>query len=329
MVDVAKRAGVSQATVSLVMNAVPGMRISEGTRARVFEAAEALGYARGRRPLASVGPARAIGMLVEEVSTSPFTALAIDGAREQAWTRGCVLSVVSTGGQRPLEEAALDLLLAGATIGIIYAAILTREVSPPERLRGLPSVLLNCYAAGYPAVVPGHELGGRSATERLLQAGHRRIGFINGEPWMEAAEDRLRGYRQALEAAGIAFDPGLARAGGWQLSGGYEQTLVLMGLDPPPTAIFCASDRMAIGCYGALRDLRLRIPQDVSVVGFDDDTTARYLSPPLTTMMLPHEAMGRWAVERLLGPAPRARSPGKVTLECPLVERNSVAPPAA
>lgn len=144
---------------------------------------------------------------------------------------------------------------------------------------------------------------------------------------MLAARERLRGYREALAAWNVPFDATLVRPGNWLLSDAFDQTRTLMELDVPPTAIFCASDRMALGAYEALRELGRRIPGDISVVGYDDDSFARYLPPPLTTVLVPHEELGRWAVEKLLS-LTEASPPGKrhrpVTLECPLVERGSI-----
>lgn len=330
MADIAKRAGVSQATVSLVMNGAGKVRISAATRSRVLEVADELGYRIGRRAIGS-GAVRSIGMLIDEVSTGPFAAAAMVGARELAWQNGCVLTVVTTRGEPALEESALDLILAQPTVGVIYASMATRQVAPPDRLRTVPTVLLNCRSSGdlYPAVVPGNLVGARAATEALLKAGHRRIAFINGEGWMEAARDRLRGFRQAHSDRDVAVDADLIRPGRWLLDAAYEQTLALMGLRTPPTAIFCASDRMALGCYAALREVGRSIPSDVSVVGFDDETLAGQISPALTTVLVPHEAMGRWAVEQLLSfqaTAIRGARPKPVKFECPLVERSSVAP---
>ncbi len=328
MNDVAREAGVSQATVSLVMNGVGGVRISAATRSRVLKAAEELDYRAGRRTIAS-GVVRSIGMLVDEVSTSPFATPLIEGAREVAAQHGCVLNIVMTRSERWLEEAALDLLLAQPCIGIIYTSLSTRSVTPPDRLRPVPTVLLNCHSDDgyYPSVVPADMLGARTATEALLKAGHRRIAFINGEPWMEAARDRAQGYRKALSGWGLPYDAKLVRIGRWLFREAYEQTLAVMALADPPTAVFCASDRMAIGCYEALRTLGKKVPRDVSVVGYDDDWMASCLLPALTTILLPHEAMGRWAAEYLV--APPARAPAgrfrPTQLECPLIERGSIA----
>ena len=113
--------------------------------------------------------------------------------------------------------------------------------------------------------------GGQSATEHLIRHGHTRIATIMGEPHMSAAQDRLKGYRRALATADIPFDPDLVADGNWSASAGYDATVKLLSLKTPPTAIFCQNDRMAIGCYEALKEAGLRIPQDMSVVGYDDE----------------------------------------------------------
>ena len=143
---------------------------------------------------------------------------------------------------------------------------------------------------------------------------------------MDATSDRLRGYQKALKDAGLEFDPDLIRPGNWQPAAGYEQTMALLDLDDPPTAIFCANDLTAVGCYEALKERGLGIPGDVSVIGYDDRDIAQQMRPPLTTVLLPHEEMGARAASIALG-GTRAQ-PGSVIVECPLVERRSAAPPA-
>src|SRR6185437_9135252 len=117
---------------------------------------------------------------------------------------------------------------------------------------------------------------------------------------MSAAQDRLKGYRRALATADIPFDPELVMPGNWSASAGYEATVKLLALKRRPTAIFCQNDRMAIGCYEALKEAGLSIPGDISVVGYDDEEISRHLHPRLTTSILPHRAMGQWAVEQLV-----------------------------
>jgi LacI family transcriptional regulator len=350
MTDVAKAAGVSQSTVSMVLNNVTGARLSDTTRARVLGVAVELGYRLPRRAglagapeLVDPAPRRnLIGYLVDEISTSPHPVVSVDGARDAAWSHGCVLSVCVTRSNVDQEAAAIAILTSHPQLlGVVYSTIFTRAAQVPEALRGVPTVLLNCHdeAGRWPTVVPGEVGGGHSATEHLIAMGHSRIGFINGEPWMEAAKDRLKGYRRALATADLPFDPDLVRDGDWMSGGGYDGTLALMALPRPPTAIFCANDLMAIGALEALAKLGRRVPEDVSVMGYDDQEMSRHTHPPLTTMVLPNYEMGHVAVETLLaevgGPAgaggDEARRPQRrslIKIDCPLVARNTVGPPA-
>ena len=324
MTDVARLSGVSQTTVSLVLNDVPGVRISEEARRRVREAATALGYRIGPR---GGGRLRVIGFLADELSTSPFAAISADSARDAALEHNALLMVASTRGDAALEAAVLELWAQQGVAGVIYARIFTRRIDPPPQLRETRAVLLNCRedAASLPAVVPAEQHGGLTATRHLVAAGHRRIAMIGGEPWMEAARERAAGYRQALREAGLAVLPELYRVGNWTQSSGHAEAAALLRLTSPPTAIFCGNDQMAQGCYDAARECGLRIPQDLSVVGYDNLAMSRQMQPALTTLDLPHAEMGRWASEHLLS---GAGAPGTTRLRCSLVERDSVAGPA-
>ena len=327
MTDVARRAGVSQTTVSLVLNEADGARVSVETRLRVQRAAERLGYRMQRDRSPPRSDLKVIGALVDQISTDPWTAIALDGARERAAEHGIALLIAVTGGVPGAEDAMIDQWRRLSLTGVIYATINTRRVSVPSQLAGIPTVLLNCYAAdrAMPSVVPGEVAGGHTAAERLIRAGHKRIGFIGGEPWMDAAQDRLKGYRRALASWDLPFDAALVRHGDWQASAGYSHTHALLRLERPPTAIFCCNDLMALGCFEALKETGRRIPTDVAVIGYDDREIAQHLHPPLTTVLLPHFDMGALAAEMLLdGPWPPARDVAPIKLECPLVERSSV-----
>jgi LacI family transcriptional regulator len=330
MTDVAMAAGVSQTTVSLVLNDAYGARLSEGTRKRVLGAATQLGYRLVKRgPSPAPTGAAAIGFVVNEISTDPWCAIAMDGAREKAWEHGLTISAAVTRGDAEMEQAVLTQMAAQPLLGLIYGTIHTRQVVPPPALHGLPCVLLNCYAPdrSLPSVVPGEVAGGQAATHRLIRAGHRRIGFINGEPGLDACRDRLKGYRHALATADLPFDPDLVRPGNWEPSAGYQQTHALIKLPDPPSAIFCANDMMALGCYEALRELGLRIPRDIAVIGYDDREIAQFMHPPLTTLLLPHFEMGAQAAEYIIDHALRQpQRPPQLKVECPLVERLSVGP---
>jgi len=335
MVDVAKLAGVSQATVSMVLNETGGTRVTEKTRKLVREAAESLGYRVWMRNPVGSGGLQAVGFIIDDYTSNPIVNKAIDSARQLAWENGAVLVVLPTQNDERLRASALELLFAHRVVGLIFAAFFTREYSLPQKLSAVPMVLINCYTKGdqAPAILPAHALGAETAVNHLIAAGHRRIAFINGETWMEASKDRLRGYRRGLKDAGIAFDETLVRSGNWSLSGGHDCTRALLALPEPPTAIFCASDEMAIGCYEAIKEAGLSIPGDISVVGFDDHPSARHLEPPLTTILVPHEDMGRRAVTHLYAKRDNENRSGIVSgrlqIDCPLVERASVGPPKA
>lgn len=344
MTDVAKAAGVSQSTVSMALNNVSSARLSDATRAKVLSAAVELGYRLPRRegsadealPADAAGPRRnLIGYLVDEISTSPHPVVSVDGARDAAWEHGCVLSVFVTRSNADQEAAAIAALRSHPQLlGVVYSTIFTRAAQVPESLREVPTVLLNCHddSGRYPTIVPGEVGGGHAATDHLIGAGHTRIGFINGEPWMEAAKDRLKGYRRALATADLPFDPALVRDGDWMNSGGFDGTMALMALARPPTAIFCANDLMAIGALEALAQLGKKVPEDVSVIGYDDQEISRHTHPPLTTMVLPNYEMGRAAVEMLLAEGTGAETASRPSghrraltkIDCPLVERETV-----
>src|SRR5438067_6252679 len=206
MTDIAMAAGVSQTTVSLVLNDAHA-RLSGTTRQRVLDAAARLGYRLVKRGAApAVTGASTIGFVVNEISTDPWCAIAMDGVREKAWEHGLTVSAAVTRGDAEMEQAVLAQMTAQPLLGLIYGTIHTRRVAPPPALYRVRSVLLNCYVSDHslPSIVPGEVAGGHRATSRLIGAGHRRIGFINGEAGLDACRDRLTGYRQALATAGLA-----------------------------------------------------------------------------------------------------------------------------
>jgi LacI family transcriptional regulator len=332
MSDIANRLGVSQATVSLVLNNAPGTRISKETRARVLAVAEELGYQKTRFPQRN---GQVIGMLIDGVTTSKHVASLLEGVRDEAAANGFVVAVIQTMGMPETELAALDYLMARPLAGIIYASLIMRAVKPPERLREIPTVLLNCHAAKepYSSVIPGDFAGGFAATSLLLEAGHRRIGMMTGETWIEASRERLRGYSEALAARDIAVDDSLVISrfsSAIPFARGREGANRLLDLPNPPTAVFCFQDRTAAGAYEAAYSRGLKVPDDLSIVGFDNEDFSASLRPPLTTLTLPHDEMARWAVQRLLEQpdAPNAASNAKrLKIECPVVSRQSVAAP--
>ncbi|HEV7309247.1 LacI family DNA-binding transcriptional regulator [Ensifer sp.] len=332
MTDVARIAGVSQSSVSLVLNEMSGSRISPETQQKVREAAHKIGYrlpaTRGPVAAAPVVEKDTIAFIVDEISTSPHPVVSLDGIRDYAFEQGMLVSAHVTRSNPELEAAVLRSVLRDPSIaGVIYATIFTRRVVVPEALAPIPTVLLNCYGEPrqHVAVVPGEVAGGFAATAHLTGLGHKRIGFINGERWMDAAADRLKGYKQALASADIAFDETLVRDGDWLPLRGYEAGLDLLSMPNPPTAIFCGNDLMAIGVMEAAQEKGLRVPADLSVMGYDDQELARYTHPPLSTLVLPNYEMGQRAVEILIDMAihDKHMRPMTIKVDGPLVVRET------
>ncbi len=327
MMDVAARAGVSQATVSLVLNGSAGARLTDATKVRVRRAAEELGYTLARRSQKKTPSTdKLIVFVADEVATDPWTPLIFEGARSKALEFGVTMTMAVMRGEKDLEGQLLEQLSHKPHLGLIYATMLTRLVKPPKAFFETPSILVNCYdkRRQLPSILPGELLGGRTAAEHLVRTGCKRIALINGQEGIDASRDRLRGYRQALSSAEIPFDPDLIYPGNWEPSAGYEGTMKLMALANPPDGIFCANDMMAVGCYDALKELNLRIPEDVAVVGFDDREIAQFMRPPLSTLILPHYEMGALASEMLLDVAGGLNAGlDQIKVECSLVSRKS------
>lgn len=329
MHDVAALAGVSQATVSLVLNDVSGSRFSQKTKDKVEKAVEQLGYrTNAHAKVLREGVSGMVGFVGDVVASAPFAGKIIEGAQERAWESGLLVLTVNTNGDRELERASLEAMLSYKVAGVVYASMYHRKVDVPAALRGVPSVVLNSEDRDrqIPSIIPDEELGGYAATKRLLNAGHRRVAMINIETLqsgLPAALGRYAGYTRAINEAGLTVDPAIVRFGDGNPGDGHRYTREVMAAGNPPTAIFCANDRTAWGAYQALDQMGCRIPEDVAVIGFDNqETLAPYLQPGLTTMDLPFVSMGRRAVEMLIeGGEPDGRIEA---LECALIERSSV-----
>ena len=338
MHDVARLAGVSQSCVSMVLNEAQGARIPEATRQRVVRAAASLKYSLPRRgpdrstPDVAAVEKRTIAFITDEISISPHTVLQIDGARDAAWAQEFTVQTYATRSHEALEAATIANVLRDKSVaGVIFANSFTRELTISSDLNDIPTVLLNCYTkeTRFPTLLTDDLGGGLAATEYLVRSGHSQIAMITGERWMNASTDRLRGYREALTAAGIEFDSTLVRYGDWSVASGYRRTLSLMGHSAAPTAFYCASDLMAFGCLEALTELGLSVPADISVIGHNDIDLAAYMRPPLTSCRPPNYELGQRAVEMVLDIAQAVDEPAaKVSrLDSKLVLRASVAPP--
>ena len=322
--DVAKAAGVSVATASFVANGKRDVRLTEATRERVQQAIDQLGYRPNAmaKNLAS-GGSKFIGLVADAIATTPFAGQIIHGAQDEAWKHGYVLLVANTEGNDEAETEAIAMMLEHKVRGILYSTWFHRAAEVPEALREADFVMVNCFSPALDsrAVVPDEHQGGRSATEILLRKGHRRIAFINATTPAPAKDGRLAGYREALESAGVAFDPGLVFDAFPDQEGGFDAAERLLELGV--SAVFCYNDRMAMGLYDALLRRGVNVPDDMAVVGFDNqEVIAAHLRPPLSTVALPHYELGAAGVRVLLG-VDDVEPDALVKIECPTVERES------
>jgi LacI family transcriptional regulator len=330
--DVASAAGVSIATVSAALNDVESARISAGTRQRVREAAASLGYVPNRLAQGlRVQRSGTIGFIGDTVATTPFAVGMILGALEAARAADRVLLLMNTEADRDLEARELATLLQHQVDGVLYATMYHRSVEVPAVLRDTPVVLVDAESADptVSSAVPDEVAGAMAAVGELLEHGHRRIAFINNPDPTLAATGRLEGYKRALGRAGIGVDPTLIIAASEVgPKGGYRAARQLLELSARPTGLFCFRDLMAMGAYQAAVEAGLRIPQDLSIVGFDNMEFTAGLHPGLTTVALPHYEMGSWGVQQLLAlmesPTRKAK---QVQLSGQLIRRRSVAPP--
>ncbi|QOR69320.1 LacI family DNA-binding transcriptional regulator [Ruania alkalisoli] len=321
--EVAAKAGVSVSAVSLVANEKKNARIGEATRARVLQAIEDLGY----RPNALAknlvhGQSRFIGLVADAIASTPFAGQIIHGAQVEAWRRGYVLLVANSEGNAEAEAQAISMLLEHKVHGILYSTWYHRQIDLPAGLSEAETVLVNCFADDGPlAVVPDEFDGGRAAAQLLIDAGHERIAFINTVTPSPAREGRLAGYRAALADAGIEVDPALVLDADSAQEGGYASVEAVLASGA--TAVCCHNDRVAMGLYDGLRERGLRIPADLSVVGFDNqEIIAAHLRPGLSTVALPHYELGVAGVRALLDGGPEASD--RLTIACPPVVRESV-----
>lgn len=334
--DVAEAAGVSSATASLVLNGRADGRVSADLAGRVEAAAERLNYrpnlvARSLRTQES----KTFVIISNDVATSPFAGAMLAGAQEVAWRNGWLLLLVNSNGDEEIEKAATRSLIQRNIDGFIYAAMFHQEIDTPEYLIGQDVILLDCFDTNkkFDSVVPDEYNGAKAAVEHIVENGHTKIAHVSTLEPTIASRDRFKAYKDVLKKADIEFrEEYVSRAKGSNAADGYEATKKLLKLKDRPTAIFTYTDRMALGAYNAIHEAGLSIPEDISVVGFDNQPyLVDALMPPLTTVQLPHFEMGAWAVTRLLQTIdPENSEPleqkGQV-IACPLVIRDSVAPP--
>ena len=328
--EIADLAGVSIATVSRVVNGHSD--VSDETRELVSTVVREHGYATNRSARGlSAGRTGLVGVLVPLVYPVYFSAI-LSGAAEALYEHELRLVLSPTQHEHDREVSLLDRLMHGMTDG---ALIVLPEESSDELARlleqGYRFVVVDPLAPldeRIPSVSAAHAAGADQAMQHLLGLGHGRIAAITGPRGWVATEDRRRGYLAALAAAGIVPDPALEVESNFEIAGGLEAAGALLDLREPPTAIFAFNDNLAIGVIQAARARGLRVPEDVSVVGFDDVEHATIVSPALTTVRQPLAEMGRTAVSLLTRLLARQRVETlRIELGTRLVVRESTAPP--
>jgi LacI family transcriptional regulator len=326
--DVAAKAGVSPTTVSFVLTGRDDMRVSEQTRQKVLATASAMNY----RPnltarMLRTQITRTLGFISDRVVTDEYVGDLIRGSLLQAAADSHHLLIGESGGDAATLREVVDDLLARQVDGFVYARSWSQVVRVPAPLTSHRVVLLNCCCTEeerFTSVLPDDIGAGRSAVETLLEAGHSDGIVLIGEtpPEVVAARERLQGITSSLSEA----DQRLAGTVDalWWPAPSYEATKDFLAEKPHVTAIICLNDRIALGVYQALAAAGLRVPQDVSVVSFDDSSLASWLRPQLTSIALPFHDMGARAVQAVLAPD---TEPREIRLEMPVRHRESVGPP--
>ncbi|WP_020013494.1 LacI family DNA-binding transcriptional regulator [Promicromonospora sukumoe] len=333
LADVARHAGVSTSTASKALNGRHD--IARSTRERVLEAVAALGY----RPTTQwePPPARTIAAVFDALA-SPYVANVLDGILAAATSARANLLVRAAPDRavRATRAAARAWVAeqkesgVAGIVGITLAA--PNAVLQAAKEVRMPFVMIDPVDVDDPRTVSvgsSNWAGGRTATEHLLDLGHRRIGWIGGPAASAAARERLHGYRAALDSAGIDLEQELVRSDSFSIDTGLVHGRALLALPEPPTAIVTGDDEIAVGTLAAARELGVPVPGRLSVVGFDDTPQAGWTSPPLTSVHQPLAGMGRMAVETLLAMADGVQPASRhVQLATSLTVRDTTAPPA-
>ena len=324
--DIARMARVSHPTVSRALQNSP--LVNAETAAKIRKIAEAAGY----RPSAVARGlvtrrTRTVGLVVTTVA-DPFAGEVACGIEQAANDHGYAVFLANSNADAEHERKVVQALAERRVDGIIVTSSrVGSDYLPMLAQLNVPMVLVNDQYPGefVHSVMIANEDGSRAATEHLIDLGHRRIAYVGDRSGYQTETERLEGYRQALSAAGIEFDAELAVHGDGRPEGAAEAMEALLKLAEPPTAVCCYNDMTALGAMRAIRARGLRVPEDVSVTGFDDLFFAEYLEPPLTTVRQPMRRMGEMAMENLLKLMSGEDSVAQVKVEAELIVRSSTA----
>lgn len=332
--DIAKLAGVSQAMVSYVVNNNPNVKIPEETRQRIQDAIKNLEYvpnalARGLRS----GQTRTIGLVVPD-NSNPFFAEIARIIENIGFENGYSVILCNSDYELDKENAYVDVLIAKQADGVIFISSGgDEEISQKLQESHIPFVIVDREISGFQTdiVRMDYQLGGYLATKYLIELGHQEIGCISGSPRFLPNDQRLDGYYQALKEAGVAVNPSLVVHGDFKIQGGNEAMKLLLETGRPPSAVFACNDLMAFGAIQAIRQHGLRIPQDISIIGYDDIPFAQAMDPSLTTIAQPLPEIAHSTMTALLrqmktkNPSESPSSPRQIVIRPKLIIRDSTA----
>jgi len=313
--DIAQRLKISQSTVSRALRGDP--RVSPATTARVLEAARQMNYTPNLAARSLITRRTGtVGVVVSDI-TNPFYPELLDILHNELALAGYRTILFNERTDASVEQHVGDLVNGAAVDGIVYVSAILGAPLPGHGARDIPAVLVNRYidSARVDFVVADNRRGGRLVAEAMVELGHRRIAIITGPENTTTSRDRERGFREQLEAAGSPLDETLRRVGQFTHASGYQWCLDLLAAEPRPTAVFAANDVIAFGALDAARRVGIRVPAELSIVGFDDIDMAGWEGFNLTTVRQPLAEMGRAAAKLLIdrivsegeAPPPRRR----------------------
>ncbi|WP_337880074.1 LacI family DNA-binding transcriptional regulator [Rheinheimera sp.] len=303
MGDIAKKAGVSMATVSRALNNPD--RVSETTRKLVLQVVEELGYIPNRLAASlRQGRSRHIAIMLPDI-TNPYFAPVVRAIEQVAMGRGYSVILKDTQDDPALERSFTDMVKTRQVDGIITnSQRLPFDLDPKlpvlQQLPPMVNASEFCELDGIPKVGVDNVAIGRDATEHLLSLGHRRIAVITGTPHILSSQQREQGFRQAMQAAAVPFDEKMLYPGDYSCESGIAGVKHIMQMKIRPTAFFCFGDLVAVGALHALRELGYLVPQDISVIGVDGIALSQYTAPPLTTVAQPLQQLGEHSARLLI-----------------------------
>jgi len=327
MKDIAQATGFSLSTISRALSNKAD--VDPETHRKIVDAARQIGYrpnklARSLR----LSTTKTIGVIIADISNPYFGAL-VKGIEKEARRAGQSVILFDTNEDYSREEEAVAVMLEEQVAGVVLTPT-QRETGTVERLleARLPLVLASRRFSSIKTnyVITDDLHGGSLATEHLIALGHKRIGMINGPMSISSAAERYAGYRQAMERHGLPIEEALVSTGSVSIDDGFDAASALLDLGPHPTAIFAFSDFVAFGVMKAIRERGLRVPEDISVVGYDDNQFASCLETPLTTVRVPKEQLGMEAAQVLQRQIEGGQPLRQVELLVDLVERESTSP---